>query len=157
MFTSCNFNLNLSFRRRYYLCVRMQLESTLDNIRQTARRFWELVDGRKVIAFYGNMGAGKTTLIHALCDEKGVTSTVGSPTFSIINEYSYPGGRMYHIDLYRLKDEEEAVRAGVEDCLYSGDICLVEWPGRAEGILPEDTARVEIQVIDQATRTISIL
>jgi tRNA threonylcarbamoyladenosine biosynthesis protein TsaE len=157
MFTSCNFNLNLSFRRRYYLCVRMQLESTLDNIRQTARRFWELVDGRKVIAFYGNMGAGKTTLIHALCDEKGVTSTVGSPTFSIINEYSYPGGRMFHIDLYRLKDEEEAVRAGVEDCLYSGDICLVEWPGRAEGILPEDTARVEIQVIDQATRTISIL
>lgn len=153
----CNFNLNLSFRRRYYLCDFMQLESTLENIRQTARRFWELIDGRKVIAFYGNMGAGKTTLIHALCDEKGVTSTVGSPTFSIINEYSYPGGRIFHIDLYRLKDEEEAVRAGVEDCLYSGDICLVEWPGRAEGILPEDTARIEIQVIDQATRTISIL
>lgn len=135
----------------------MQIESTLENIRQTARRFWELVDGRKVIAFYGNMGAGKTTLIHALCDEKGVTSTVGSPTFSIINEYSYPGGRIFHIDLYRLKDEEEAVRTGVEDCLYSGDICLVEWPGRAEGILPEDTARIEIQVIDPATRTISIL
>ncbi|MET3882985.1 tRNA threonylcarbamoyladenosine biosynthesis protein TsaE [Chitinophagaceae bacterium OAS944] len=153
----CNFNLNLSFRRRYYLCAFMQLESTLENIRQTARRFWELVDGRKVIAFYGNMGAGKTTLIHALCDEKGVTSTVGSPTFSIINEYSYPGGRIFHIDLYRLKDEEEAVRAGVEDCLYSGDICLVEWPGRAEGILPEDTARIEVQVIDQATRTISIV
>lgn len=134
----------------------MQLESTLENIRQTARRFWELVDGRKVIAFYGNMGAGKTTLIHALCDEKGVTSTVGSPTFSIINEYSYPGGRMFHIDLYRLKDEEEAVRAGVEDCLYSGDICLVEWPGRAEGILPEDTARVDIQVVDSNTRILNI-
>jgi tRNA threonylcarbamoyladenosine biosynthesis protein TsaE len=135
----------------------MQLQCTLDTIRQTARRFWELVDGRKVIAFYGNMGAGKTTLIHALCDEKGVTSTVGSPTFSIINEYSYPGGRMFHIDLYRLKDEEEAIRAGVEDCLYSGDICLVEWPARAEGIFPADTARVEIQVVDQATRNISIL
>lgn len=139
------------------LCVFMQLQSTLDNIRQTARRFWELVDGRKVIAFYGEMGAGKTTLIHALCDEKGVTSTVGSPTFSIINEYRYPGGRLFHIDLYRLKDEEEAVRAGVEDCLYSGDICLVEWPGRAEAILPEDAARVEIEVVDKDTRNITIL
>lgn len=135
----------------------MHLQSTLNTIRQTARRFWELVDGRKVIAFYGDMGAGKTTLIHALCDEKGVTSTVGSPTFSIINEYRYPGGRLYHIDLYRLKDEEEAVRAGVEDCLYSGDICLVEWPGRAEAILPDDTARVEILVVDKDTRNIKIL
>ena len=134
----------------------MQLESTLENIRQTARRFWELVDGRKVIAFYGNMGAGKTTLIHALCDEKGVISTVGSPTFSIINEYSYPGGRIFHIDLYRLKDEEEAVRAGVEDCLYSGDICLVEWPGRAEGILPEDTARIDIEVVNNDIRILHI-
>ena len=93
----------------------MQLQCTIDNIRQTARRFWELVDGRKVIAFYGPMGAGKTTFIHALCDEKGVTSTVGSPTFSIINEYTSPGGKIFHIDLYRLKDEEESVRAGVED------------------------------------------
>lgn len=134
----------------------MQLQCTLDTIRQTARRFWELVDGRKVIAFYGNMGAGKTTLIHALCDEKGVTSTVGSPTFSIINEYSYPGGRMFHIDLYRLKDEEEAIRAGVEDCLYSGDICLIEWPARAEGILPLDTVKVEIRAIDRDTRAIQI-
>jgi len=134
----------------------MQLHCTLDNIRPTARRFWELIDGRKVIAFYGDMGAGKTTLIHALCEEKGVTSTVGSPTFSIINEYIYPGGRVFHIDLYRLKDEEEAIRAGVEDCLYSGDICLVEWPARAEAILPEGTARVEIEVIDQNTRIIRV-
>jgi tRNA threonylcarbamoyladenosine biosynthesis protein TsaE len=138
------------------LCF-MQLQCTLDNIRQTARRFWELVDGRKVIAFYGPMGAGKTTFIHALCDEKGVTSTVGSPTFSIINEYTSPGGKIFHIDLYRLKDEEEAVRAGMEDCLYSGDLCLVEWPGRAEAILPEDVAKVEIQVVDKDTRNISIL
>ena len=132
----------------------MQLQCTIDNIRQTAHRFWELVDGRKVIAFYGPMGAGKTTFIHALCDEKGVTSTVGSPTFSIINEYACPGGKIFHIDLYRLKDEEEAVRAGVEDCLYSGDLCLVEWPGRAEAILPEDAAKVEIQVVDKDTRII---
>lgn len=134
----------------------MQLQSTLENIRQTAHRFWEHIDGRKVIAFYGEMGAGKTTLIHALCDEKGVTSTVGSPTFSIINEYKYPGGRIFHIDLYRLKDEEEAIRAGVEDCLYSGDICLVEWPARAESIFPGDTAWVKIEVVDKDTRVIQI-
>jgi tRNA threonylcarbamoyladenosine biosynthesis protein TsaE len=132
----------------------MELQSRLENIRETARQFWQQANGRTVIAFYGDMGAGKTTLIHALCDEKGVTSTVGSPTFSIINEYQYPGGKMYHIDLYRLKDEEEAVRAGVEDCLYSGNICLVEWPSRAEGIFPNDTLTVQIQVVDKDTRVI---
>lgn len=135
----------------------MEMQCTLDNIRETARRFWQHVDGRKVIAFYGDMGAGKTTLIHALCDEKGVTSTVGSPTFSIINEYNFPEGKMYHIDLYRLKDEEEAVRAGVEDCLYSGNICLVEWPARAEAILPENTVKVQLQVVDKDTRVVRVL
>jgi tRNA threonylcarbamoyladenosine biosynthesis protein TsaE len=130
----------------------MEWQSTLGNIRETARQFWQYVDGRKVIAFYGPMGAGKTTLIHALCDEMGVTSTVGSPTFSIINEYNYPGGKIFHIDLYRLKDEEEAVRAGVEDCFYSGNVCLVEWPGRAEAILPENTFKVQIEVVDKDTR-----
>jgi len=130
----------------------MEWQSTLDNIGETARRFWQYAEGHKVIAFYGPMGAGKTTLIHALCDEKGVTSTVGSPTFSIINEYNYPGGKIFHIDLYRLKDEEEAVRAGVEDCLYSGNICLVEWPGRAEAILPENTFKVQIELVDKDTR-----
>jgi tRNA threonylcarbamoyladenosine biosynthesis protein TsaE len=135
----------------------MEWQCTLGNIKETARRFWQHADGRKVIAFYGPMGAGKTTLIHALCDEKGVTSTVGSPTFSIINEYNYPGGKIFHIDLYRLKDEEEAARAGVEDCLYSGDICLVEWPGRAEAILPENTLKVQIEVVDEDTRILRML
>lgn len=134
----------------------MEMQCTLTDIHETARRLWQQVEGRKVIAFYGDMGAGKTTLIHALCDEKGVTSTVGSPTFSIINEYNYPGGKMYHIDLYRLKDEEEAVRAGVEDCLYSGDICLVEWPGRAEAILPYNTAKVQLHVVDKDTRVVRV-
>src|SRR5687767_3286589 len=134
----------------------MQLQCTIDNISQTARRSWELVDGCKVIAFHGPMGPGKTTFIHALCVDKGVTSTVASATCSIINEYAYRGGKLFHIDLYRLKDEEEAVRAGVEDCLYSGDICIVEWPGRAEAILPEDAAKKEIQVVDKDTRNIRI-
>ena len=101
------------------------------------------------------MGAGKTTFIHALCTVRGVTDAIGSPTFSIINEYRYKGGKIYHIDLYRLKDEEEAIRAGVEDVLFSGEICLVEWPDRAPGIFPADTVALRLEVIDQATRKIT--
>jgi tRNA threonylcarbamoyladenosine biosynthesis protein TsaE len=134
----------------------MQISFTLDTIKDAARKLWEAAGDRKVFAFHGPMGAGKTTFVHALCDVKGVTSTVGSPTFSIINEYAFPGGQLYHIDLYRLKDEEEAIRAGVEDCLYSGNICLVEWPERAEGIFPDNTLPVFISVTDRDTRFLQI-
>ena len=138
----------------------MQLQCTLNNIRQTARRFWELIDGRKVIAFYGDMGAGKTTLIHALCDEKGVTSTVGSPTFSIINEYYFfengTEKKIFHIDLYRLRDEQEAIQAGIEDCLISDHICLVEWPEKIPSLLPEDCLHVHIETINANTRKLRI-
>ncbi|HTQ27093.1 MAG TPA: tRNA (adenosine(37)-N6)-threonylcarbamoyltransferase complex ATPase subunit type 1 TsaE [Puia sp.] len=126
----------------------------LENIQATAAEFWTLFGDRRVFAFHGDMGAGKTTFIHALCDQKKVQSTVGSPTFSIINEYVYPGGEIYHIDLYRLRDEDEAIRAGVEDCLYSGDICLVEWPDRAPGIFPDETVHVSIEAIDPLHRKI---
>lgn len=129
----------------------------MDNINEVAAAFWQQAGDRKVMAFHGQLGAGKTTFISALCRQKKVASTVGSPTFSIINEYAYPGGKMYHLDLYRLKDEAEAVGAGVEDCLYSGQICLVEWPERAPGIFPEDTVQVYIQAKDPATRTITMV
>ena len=106
------------------------------------------------------MGAGKTTFIHALCDVKGVKDVVGSPTFSIINEYVFDeNGQMkkiFHIDLYRLKDEEEAFQTGVEDCLYSEHICFVEWPEKAPHILPEDTIHANIRIVDQQTRQISL-
>jgi tRNA threonylcarbamoyladenosine biosynthesis protein TsaE len=81
---------------------------------------------------------------------------VSSPTFSIINEYSYDGGTVYHIDLYRLKDEEEAIRAGVEDCLYSGNICLVEWPERAAAIFPAHTVHVYLDAADEQTRLMRV-
>ena len=135
----------------------MELHFTLPEIQQAARQFLQWLGTRKVVAFYGQMGTGKTTFIHALCNELKVTSTPGSPTFSIINQYQYPGGVIFHIDLYRLKDEEEAVRAGVEESLYSGNLCLVEWPERAEGILPENTVRVRLTAIDPQTRTIAIV
>ena len=121
-----------------------------------AKKFWQEVKDDKVFAFYGQMGAGKTTFIHALCDEKRVAGPVSSPTFSIINEYQFPEGKIYHIDLYRLKDEEEVLRAGVEECIYSGDICMVEWPEKAGEIFPENTVAVHLDVIDTLTRKITI-
>jgi tRNA threonylcarbamoyladenosine biosynthesis protein TsaE len=130
---------------------------TIENLPAIAVAFWQQVNASPVIVFHGQMGAGKTTFIHALCDAKKVTSTVGSPTFSIINEYGYPGGSIYHIDLYRLKDEEEAIRAGVEDCLYSGNICLVEWPERIPHLLPENTAHCYINVINEQTRQLKVM
>lgn len=134
----------------------MTITFRLEDITDAAARFWELAGDSGVIAFHGGLGAGKTTFIHALCDARGVTSTVSSPTFSIINEYAYPGGTLFHIDLYRLEQEEEAFGAGVEDCLYSGKICLVEWPEKAPSLFPPDTLHVTFQVIDPVTRTLTI-
>lgn len=129
---------------------------TLANINEIANRFWQAFGQYKVFAFYGQMGVGKTTFIHALCDAKQVSSTVGSPTFSIINEYSYPGGIVQHIDLYRLKDEEEAIRAGVEDALYSGNMCLVEWPERIPDLFPENTINIYIELMNEQTRLMRV-
>jgi len=138
----------------------MEWMFTLEHINTVAKEFWEAVKGKTVFAFHGQMGAGKTTFIHALCDEKAVKDVVGSPTFSIINEYEYDcdGTKrvLFHIDLYRLKDEEEAIRAGVEDCLYSGFICLVEWPEKATGIFPENTLHIFLELIDNKTRRLKI-
>ena len=134
----------------------MKITYQLSDIKDATARFWKAIDDKKIIAFHGNMGAGKTTFIHALCEAKGVKDVVGSPTFSIINEYYFPSGKIFHIDLYRLKDEEEAIRAGVEDCLYSDHICFVEWPEKAPGLFPNDTAHVFIEVEDSETRNLTI-
>jgi tRNA threonylcarbamoyladenosine biosynthesis protein TsaE len=128
----------------------------LIDIKDAATRFWQAIGDSKVIAFHGNMGAGKTTFIHALCEIKGVKDVIGSPTFSIINEYYFPSGKIFHIDLYRLKDEEETIRAGVEDCLYSDHICFVEWPEKAPGLFPSDAVHVFIEVEDLETRRLTI-
>jgi tRNA threonylcarbamoyladenosine biosynthesis protein TsaE len=138
----------------YVIFARMELRFQLQDIAHAASVFWQAYPLQTVFAFHGNMGAGKTTFIHQLCEARGVTDTVGSPTFSIINEYRYPGGSIFHIDLYRLKDEEEAIRAGVEDVLYSGEICLVEWPDRAPDIFPPDAVHVRLEVLDRDTRKI---
>ena len=142
-------------QKHKYLCP-VNFSYRLDEITDAAERFWRIIVNNKVIAFHGNMGSGKTTFIHALCGVKGVKDVVGSPTFSIINEYYFPDGMIFHIDLYRLKDEQEAIRAGVEDCLYSDHICFVEWPEKAPAIFPADTVHVFVEVVDSENRRLTI-
>ena len=134
----------------------MDVQFHLKDILQTAVLFLQQAGDRKVFAFHGQMGTGKTTFIHALCDVLKVSSTVGSPTFSLINEYRYPDGNVFHIDLYRVNSEEEALHAGIEDSLYSGAICLIEWPERAPAILPGDTVHVYIEIINSNNRRLRI-
>lgn len=130
----------------------MELIVSLEKLEEAAAQFWKLNNGKKIFAFSGSLGAGKTTFIAALCKYKHVKGSASSPTFSIINEYTYNKGLIYHIDLYRLNDEQEAVRTGVEDVLDSGMICFVEWPERALGIFPDDTVWVRIENVDSSTR-----
>ena len=135
----------------------MEIIFTLDNIESAAKEFASKTTAYKVIALEGEMGAGKTTFVHAYCKMAGVKDAIGSPTFSIINQYLTKDQQsIYHIDLYRLKDEEEAIQAGVEDCLYSGNTCFVEWPQKAPGIFPDSTLHVTITAINTNTRKLKI-
>ena len=125
-----------------------------------ATSFWNYVKDAKVFAFHGAMGAGKTTIIESLCKAKGVKDVMGSPTFSIINEYSYDENGVeniiYHIDLYRLKDEQEIIQAGVEDCIYSGAVCFVEWPEKAPFLFDDKTVQVYLEAINEEEREVKI-
>jgi len=136
------------------------MDFELSGIRKAAMAFWQSAGDQSVFAFHGAIGSGKTTFIHALCETKNVKDQVGSPTFSIVNEYLYLENgiekKIFHIDLYRLKDESEAMLAGVEECLESGQICLVEWPERAPGLFPENTVHVYMKLIDDRSRSLQI-
>lgn len=135
----------------------MEVNFTLDNIQETAAELSVAASGYHVLAFHGEMGAGKTTFIYALCKIMGVEDVITSPTFSIINQYITNSGQtVYHMDLYRIKDEAEAINAGIEDCLYSGDICFVEWPEKAAGIFPEGTLHITITSVDENTRKLKL-
>jgi tRNA threonylcarbamoyladenosine biosynthesis protein TsaE len=138
----------------------MQFHVSCSGLENFAKQFWSYVMNAKVFAFHGKMGAGKTTIINALCHIKGVNDVTGSPTFSIINEYNYLENgetkKIFHIDLYRLKDEEEVVQAGVEDCIYSGSVCLVEWPEKAPNLFDEKTVHVFIEFVSEAERKVEV-
>jgi tRNA threonylcarbamoyladenosine biosynthesis protein TsaE len=134
----------------------MTIDYSIEEIHPVAAKCVEIINNKKVVALHGLMGSGKTTLIHAICDQMKVTSPVSSPTFALINEYKSLSGSIFHIDLYRLNDEEEAVRAGVEDCLYSGKTCLVEWPEKAPSIFPADTIHLFIEYLEENKRRLII-
>ena len=126
----------------------------MNSIRETAREFIDHMDGRKVFAFYGKMGAGKTTFIKAVCEELGVEDVITSPTFAIINEYSGKDDTIYHFDFYRIKKLEEVYDMGYEDYFYSGALCFIEWPELIEEVLPEDAVKVQIIEKEDGTRAV---
>ena len=135
----------------------MDIIFTLGEIAEAAKRFNEATKWHKVFLFDAEMAAGKTTFIKELCIQHGVEDDVSSPTFSIINEYKTAKGEtIFHLDLYRLNSVEEAVQAGVEEVLYSNEICYVEWPTKAAGLMPEDAVEVNIKVIDNDSRNLSV-
>jgi tRNA threonylcarbamoyladenosine biosynthesis protein TsaE len=130
---------------------------SLENIADAAKKFLAEAGDRRVFAFHGGMGAGKTTFIKALCSELGVTEVVASPTFAIVNEYMAQNGEpVYHFDLYRVKTMDEACDFGCEDYFYSGSYCFIEWPELVEPLLPDDTVDVCITVDDEGHRAVEL-
>lgn len=127
---------------------------SLEQIREAARQFIEAMDDHTVFAFYGKMGAGKTTFIKAVCEELGVTDMVTSPTFAIVNEYrsDTTGELIYHFDFYRIKKLEVVYDMGYEDYFYCGALCFIEWPELIEELLPGDTVKVTIEEVESGER-----
>ena len=129
----------------------------LNEIAQAAQAFIDAMDGRRIFAFYGTMGAGKTTFIRALCRALGVEDTVTSPTFAIVNEYATSEGEpIYHFDFYRIRRLSEAYDMGCEEYFQSGHLCLIEWPELVEDALPEETVRVTIETLPDGRRSITL-
>ena len=146
----------------------------IGHIREAAREFIEHIGDHRVFAFYGKMGAGKTTFVKAICEELGVEDVITSPTFAIINEYQVIGDRcwgmdnsqtvntqhpspitqIFHFDFYRIKKLEEVYDMGYEDYFYSGALCFIEWPELIEELLPDDAIRVSIEENADGTRNV---
>ena len=119
---------------------------SIEEIAVAAKEFVAAMGERKVFAFYGKMGAGKTTFIKAVCEELGVEDVINSPTFAIVNEYvDGKGEPVYHFDFYRIKNLQEVMDLGYEDYVYSGHVCFMEWPELIENLLPDDAVKVTIE------------
>jgi len=136
----------------------MQLKiNNIHEINNVAKQFIDQIGNKKVFAFYGTMGAGKTTFIKAVCEELGVLETITSPTFAIINEYKDgEGNSIYHFDFYRINKLEEAFDFGCEDYFYSENLCFIEWPELVESILPDNTVKVYITETENGERFVEI-
>ena len=134
--------------------MKIKIDS-LENIHEAAREFIENMGGSNVFAFYGKMGAGKTTFIKAICEEQGVDDVITSPSFAIVNEDTdIDGDPIYHFDFYRIKKLEEVYDMGYEDYFDSGYLCLLEWPELIEELLPEDAVKVTITELEDGTREV---
>lgn len=131
--------------------------NSVEELTTAARQFVQAMNDRSVFAFYGKMGAGKTTFIKTICEVMGVEDVVTSPTFAIVNEYAATGGKpVYHFDFYRIKSLREAYDIGCEEYFYSGSPCFIEWPEMIEELLPEDTVNVRIEINEDGTRAVSL-
>ncbi len=140
----------------YHSVMRKIVINGVGDLDRAAREFLRLTDGVRIYAFYGSMGAGKTTFISALCRVLGVGDEVASPTFTIVNEYRAGNGRaVYHFDFYRIERLQEVLDIGYEEYMDSDGICLMEWPEKIEAILPEDTLRVHIAEQPDGSRSVT--
>jgi tRNA threonylcarbamoyladenosine biosynthesis protein TsaE len=129
--------------------------NSIEEINQAAQAFVAAMGKRKVFAFYGKMGAGKTTFIKAVCQTLGVEDVINSPTFAIVNEYIDGQGQpIYHFDFYRIKTPQEVLDIGYEDYVYSGHVCFMEWPELVENLLPDDVVKVTIEENEDGSRTV---
>lgn len=136
--------------------------NNLQEIRAAAKEFVAQIGDRRVFAFYGQMGAGKTTFIKAVCEELGVEDVITSPTFAIVNEYDADNsngtspytGKVYHFDFYRIKKLEEVYDMGYEDYFYSGALCFIEWPELIEELLPNNAIMVNIEMLGDGRRVV---
>ena len=129
---------------------------SLEEISSAARQFVESIGERRIFAFYGSMGAGKTTFIKAICEELGVEDVITSPTFAIVNEYTTGTGKpLYHFDFYRIKKLDEFYDMGGEDYFGSGNLCFIEWPELIEDVLPEEAVIVNIKEVDDGSRLVT--
>jgi tRNA threonylcarbamoyladenosine biosynthesis protein TsaE len=145
--------------------LKAELTYTLDDIGAAAREFWQRVSDYSILAFSGEMGAGKTTFIHYLCDFLQVEDAVSSPTFALVNEYHFKGKDnkdtiIFHMDWYRVKSEEEAMQAGMEDCMIQArankGYCFIEWPERAPALLDKPYVMISITSTDITERKMSV-
>lgn len=135
----------------------MELTFTLEELPQAAKAFIDAMGEDRIFAFEGGMGVGKTTFISEVCRQLGAPDDLGSPTFSIVNEYeARDGNPIYHFDFYRLETPQEALDMGAEDYFYSGNLCLMEWPDRIGGLLPEDTVTVRIEETPDGARHLTM-
>ncbi len=137
----------------------MDFRFSLENIDNTACEFLRVYPSTRIFAFYGEMGAGKTTFIKAICRQCGVNENVTSPTFALVNEYRGDKNEkvIFHFDFYRIGSLEEVMDIGYEDYFFSGNMCLIEWPEKIAGLLPDDALRVKIEVLDDGLRQLRML